>query len=152
MSGLVNRTGARSGIVGVTDVIFSGYSATNVTATEVVLTWTENKDSHNAMASGVFTVPRAGIYQIILSASIFTVPGHENYAARCDIRIDDAIVSSSALAGYKLDDSRELNATAVYVNQLALGALIKIESFTAGDTHTIIAGVKTTLNINGYRH
>ena len=101
------------------------------------------------MASGVFTVPIAGIYQIITSVSILTTPQYANYAGRADIQIDNTVVSSTALLGYKMpaNQQRELGGAAVYVSQLALNAEIKIESYFAGTAHSIYSGPKTTLII-----
>ena len=147
MSGIVGGAGTKSGLIGGTEVIFSGYLTTAVTSSGVILQWTENEDSDNAMASGVFTVPIAGIYQIITSVSILTTPQYANYAGRADIQIDNTVVSSTALLGYKMSSTRELDGTAVYTKQLALNAEIKIESYFAGTAHTIYTGPKTTLSI-----
>ena len=79
MSGLIGGAGSKSGIIGDPALYWFGHMTANMTSAGIPQ-WTEGSDTiaANTMASGVYTVKKAGVYQINCDAhyKTTTTSGH----------------------------------------------------------------------------
>ena len=147
MSGIINSAGSKSYVIGEADkaLVYFGYMPSNMTSSGTAQ-WTDVTDSipGNSMSSGVYTVNKAGYYEVNCEAHYYTTATSLHYSAISIKKGSTQLMYSGYLGDYKTINNTNRN-TCTYIGHWSAGETIVITMVSSGHTIYGSSSKNTTL-------
>ena len=147
MSGIINSAGSKSYVIGEADkaLVYFGYMPSNMGSSGTAQ-WTQVTHTipDNSMSSGVYTVNKAGYYEVNCEAHYRTTTTSLHYSGITIKKGSTALMYSGYLSDYKTIDNTNRN-TCTYIGYWSKGETIVINIAVNGHTIYGSSDKNTTL-------